>query len=190
MLSPAQGMPAGGGAPETGQRAADGMASPEPVANDGLCANCGQAGDPATPFCPHCGARRTAPLAQPAASEPPAAPVPPAAPAPAGSPAAAPRGRTALWAGGVVLLVGALGAAVYWGRGDPAADDAAARRLAVEEKRRQAAEKAAEAAELRAAKALFERHIALEEAQAQARAATPPGRRAPLTPAVEKSARK
>jgi len=64
------------------------------------------------------------------------------------------------------------------------------RRQAVEEQGWQFAEKAAEATGIQAAKALFERHIALDEVQAQTRAATPPGRRAPITPAAEKSARK
>jgi hypothetical protein len=46
------------------------------------------------------------------------------------------------------------------------------RQLADEEQRRVAAERVAEAAEITAAQALLDKHIAVEEAEAQARART------------------
>jgi predicted nucleic acid-binding Zn-ribbon protein len=62
-------------------------------------------------------------------------------------------------------LVGGVG---YWGWSRT--DDHVVRQLADEEQRRVAAEKVAEAAEITAAQALLDKHIAVEEAEAQARA--------------------
>lgn len=110
-----------------------------------------------------------------------AAPAPRAATPSSGS-------KPALWAGGVAVVVALVGGVGYWGwnnkvAGEEAAqklvlDEAArkaaaeesARKLAEEEQRRQAAEKAAEAAEITAAQAMLDKHIAAEEAEAQANA--------------------
>ncbi len=134
-----------------------------------FCTNCGKAIEPESRFCPDCGARQTA--------EPPLSPsMPVGAPAPAAPamtvPAAASSasslaGRPALWAGAAALLVALVGSVGYWGWSRT--DDHVVRQLADEEQRRVAAEKVAEAAEITAAQALLDKHIAVEEAEAQAR---------------------
>jgi len=58
-----------------------------------------------------------------------------------------------------------------WGWSNKGSDDELVRRLADEEQRRVASEKAAETAEFTAAQALLDKHIAVEEAQAHALAA-------------------
>lgn len=103
-----------------------------------------------------------------------------------GSPIPARPGKPAVWAAGAAVLVALLGGVGYWGYGNKmagdeavsklaadalarkAADEETARRLSSEEQRRLAAEKVAQVAENTAAQALLDKHIAAEEAQAQA----------------------
>lgn len=116
----------------------------------------------------------------------------PAMAAPGSGPSAPARGgKGAIWAGVAALVVAIVGGVGYWGYGNKVAGDEAvrklasdeqarvvaaedaARKLAEEEQRRVAAEKIAAAAEVTAAQALLDKHIAAEEAQAQANAAAP-----------------
>lgn len=160
-----------------------------------FCTNCGKPVEAATKFCPHCGAHQVAEM--PPQPQPTAPPLPPqqgfaqAFPAsPPGSTASssarAGTSRTGLWAGAAALVLAAVGAVGYWGWSNKVAGEEAAqkvmveeqarksasedatRRLAEAEQQRLAAEKAAEAAEITAARALLDKHIAAEEAQAQA----------------------
>ncbi|MBK8115494.1 MAG: zinc ribbon domain-containing protein [Candidatus Accumulibacter sp.] len=136
-----------------------------------FCTNCGKAIEAEVKFCPHCGAAQVPP-AQPSAPTPsPAAPPAATKSGPAAmSSGALPARRPVLWAGAVALLVALASAAGYWGWSNKGSDDVVVRRLADEEQRRVAAEKAAETAEITAAQALLDKHIAVEEAQAQAQA--------------------
>ncbi len=165
-----------------------------------FCSNCGKAIKPDTKFCPHCG------VLQAAESVPPAAPLPPryepapgttpSMPLPAtGSPPPARGGKSALFAGVAALVLALVGGVGYWGWSNKVAGDEAVRKLASdeearkvsaagaerkladEEQRRLSAEKAAETAELAAAQALLDKHIAAEEAQAQAGVSGKPVRR-------------
>ena len=136
-----------------------------------FCTNCGKAIAAEVKFCPHCGAAQV-PSAQ--SSAPTLSPTAPTAatqsgPA-AGSSGALPARKPVLWAGAVALLVALASAAGYWGWSNKGSDDELVRRLADEEQRRVASEKAAETAEFTAAQALLDKHIAVEEAQAQAHA--------------------
>jgi uncharacterized membrane protein YvbJ len=134
-----------------------------------FCMNCGKAIEAETKFCPHCGARQ-APQEQPSSSTPTAAPATLPASTTSVASGALPVRKPVLWAGAVALLVALVSAAGYWGWRNTGADDEVVRQLADEEQRRVAAEKAAETAEITAAQALLDKHIAVEEAQAQARA--------------------
>ena len=135
-----------------------------------FCTNCGKAIAPESKFCPECGARQTAGL--PLSQSMPVGALAPAAPAmtvPAAAPStSSPAGRPALWAGAAALVVALVGGVGYWGWSRT--DDQVVRQLADEEQRRVAAERVAEAAEITAAQALLDKHIAVEEAEAQARA--------------------
>jgi cytoskeletal protein RodZ len=88
--------------------------------------------------------------------------------------ASAPRGNGPLvaWSAIVVLTLVILGGIGYWGWNNKVARDEAVQKLASEQdQQHQAAEKsAADAAEIRTAQLLLEKHIAAEEAEAQARA--------------------
>ena len=120
-------------------------------------------------FCPHCGARQMAePLPfQSTPSDAPAVPAAPAMTVPDSVPSASSRaGKPAVWAGAMALVVALVSGVGYWGWSRT--DDQVVRRLADEEQRRVAAEKAAETAEITAAQALLDKHIAVEEGQAQA----------------------
>ncbi len=135
-----------------------------------FCTNCGKLIEPESKFCPDCGARQTAgpPLSQSMPVGPPA-PAAAAMTVPAAAPStSSPAGRPALWAGAAALVVALVGGVGYWGWSRT--DDHVVRQLADEEQRRVAAEKVAEAAEITAAQALLDKHIAVEEAEAQARA--------------------
>jgi hypothetical protein len=163
-----------------------------------FCTNCGKSIEPDTRFCPHCGTRQASVFAPPAmeglaAAAPAAAlastsgpavsrPVP-VAPAPSGGV------KPAVWAGAVALVLSLVGGVGYWGWSNKVAGEQAAQKVAQEEQarkaaldeatrklddeaqRRVAAEKSAEVAEITAAQAMLDRHIAAEEAQAQAAAA-------------------
>jgi len=160
-----------------------------------FCTNCGKAVEPDTRFCPHCGTQQAAetPPPQPpppaASRAPVAAASPPVMAAPVQASAGPSRGgKPALWAGVGALVLAAVGGAGYWGwsnkvAGDEAAQklvlEEAARKLADEEQRRLAAEKIADAAEITAAQAMLDKHIAAEEAEAQARAQAAPAGQAP-----------
>jgi len=139
-----------------------------------FCTNCGKAIEAEVKFCPHCGAAQvpsaqsTAPTPSPTAATAATAATQ-SGPA-AGSSGALPARKPVLWAGAVALLVALASAAGYWGWSNKGSDDVVVRRLADEEQRRVAAEKAAETAEITAAQALLDKHIAVEEAQAQAQA--------------------
>ena len=165
-----------------------------------FCTNCGKSLAPATKFCPHCGECQpdTAlpnALAQtkPVPAAPDNAAVAPGRPsisiaAPASSIPSASRGKPALWAGAAALVLATVGGAGYWGWSNKvareealskiAADEVvrktaaadAAHKLADAEQARITAEKATETAEILAAQALLDKHIAAEEAQAQAAA--------------------
>lgn len=150
------------------------------------CTNCAKAIEPDMKFCPHCGAQQTAVLSSPSAEQPtplqplvqPAPMVQPEASAADAfsrlegrssvSPAPPPAGKPMAWAGAVALVLAVVSGVGYWGW--RTTSDEAAHKLAVEEQRRTAAEKVAEAAEITAAQALLDKHIAEEEATAQARA--------------------
>jgi hypothetical protein len=111
--------------------------------------------------------------------------------APAVAPAQLRVGKGAVWGGVAALVLAVVGGVGYWGwtnkvAGEEAtrqlaadevarkqAADDVAQRLAVEEQRRVAAEQAATIAEVAAAQALLDRHIAAEEAQAQLTAKAP-----------------
>ncbi len=75
-----------------------------------------------------------------------------------------------MWAGAAALVVALVGGAGYWGWSNKGASEDDAGKLADVEQRRIAAEKTAEAAEIAAAKELLDKHIAAEEAQAEAAA--------------------
>jgi hypothetical protein len=158
--------------------------------------NCGKAIKPDTKFCPHCGTLQNAEASSSAL--PPSTPVapiriepafgtPPAMPFPAtGSPPVAPLNKSVVWAGVGALVLALVGGVGYWGWSNKlagedvvrklASDEEArkvavadsARKLSEEEQRRLAAEKAVQAAEIAAAQAVLDKHIAAEEAQAQA----------------------
>lgn len=95
-------------------------------------------------------------------------------------------GTSALWVGVGALVLALVGGVGYWGWSNKVSGEEAvrklasdesvrkateaesARKIADEEQRRLAAEKATEKAEIAAAQALLDKHIAAEEAQAQA----------------------
>lgn len=95
-------------------------------------------------------------------------------------------GTSALWVGVGALVLALVGGVGYWGWSNKVSGEEAvrklasdesvrkateaesARKIADEEQRRLAAEKAAEKAEIATAQALLDKHIAAEEAQAQA----------------------
>lgn len=146
-----------------------------------FCTNCGKTVEPDTKFCPKCGARQT----EKPSSAAPVPPTPPPAVAASPvmavpqsrSPVPARTGKLAAWAAVVTLVVAILGGVGYWGWNNKVARDEAAQKLASDEatrkiadaeQRRVAAEKAADAAEIKAAQLLLAKHIAAEEAEAQA----------------------
>ncbi|SBT10260.1 conserved hypothetical protein [Candidatus Accumulibacter aalborgensis] len=154
-----------------------------------ICTSCAKAIEADVKFCPHCGARQTADLSSPAAEQPTApdpsepseqlAPIAqsdaPAVEASRGldvpsspPPAPPPAGKRMASAGAIALVLALASGVGYWGW--RTTSEESARKLAVEEQRRVAAEKVAEAAEITAAQALLDKHIAEEEARAQARA--------------------
>ena len=146
-----------------------------------FCTNCGKSLAPATKFCPHCGECQSDAAVAPGRPSMSTA-------APASSIPSASRGKPALWAGAAALVLATVGGAGYWGwsnkiareeaLGKIAADevarktaaDDAAHKLADAEQARITAEKATATAEILAAQALLDKHIAAEEAQAQAAA--------------------
>lgn len=163
-----------------------------------FCSNCGKSIQPGTKFCPHCGTlQATDASAQPSPLPPvmlssavlngiePAFGTSLAMPM-AGIQSAGRGGTSALWAGVGALVLALVGGVGYWGWSNKvageetvrklASDEAArkateaesARRIADEKQRRLAAEKTAESAEIGTAQALLDKHIAAEEAQAQA----------------------
>ena len=75
-----------------------------------------------------------------------------------------------MWAGVAALVVALVGGVGYWGWSNQVASEDNARKLADVEQRRIAAERTAEATEIAAAKELLDKHIAAEEAQAEAAA--------------------
>ena len=125
-----------------------------------FCTNCGKAIKPDTKFCTHCGAHQTDEPTQPTMAVPAS-----------GLPKASPSGsKRAKWAGVAALVVALVGGAGYWGWSNKGVSEDDARKLADIEQRRIAAERTAEAAEIAAAKELLDKHIAAEEAQAEAAA--------------------
>jgi len=124
-----------------------------------FCTNCGKAIRPDTEFCTHCGAHQTVEPSRPTTAVP-ASGVPKAT---------SPGSRRTMWAGAAALVVALLGGAGYWVWSNWEASSAdGARQLADAEQRRMAAEKTAEAAEIAAAKESLDKHIAVEEARAEA----------------------
>jgi len=138
------------------------------------CTNCGNAVAPNATFCSNCGARQAdqpsfaTPLPSalaPAVAAPPA----PTMPAPSSLSVPARAGRSAIWVAVVALVLAAVGGVGYWGWNNKVARDEAVQKLAGDAAaRKTVAEKAAEAAEIKTAQALLARHIAAEEAEAQA----------------------
>lgn len=126
-----------------------------------FCTNCGKAVVPDTKFCTYCGAHQTVEPSQPTTAVPAS-----------GLPKTTPPGsRRAMWAGAAALVVALVGGVGYWVWSDREASSAdSARKLADAEQRRMAAEKTAEAAEIAAAKESLDKHIAVEEARAEAAA--------------------
>lgn len=87
---------------------------------------------------------------------------------PSGSPVPARAGKRALWAGAVALVLAMVGGVGYWGWNNKVASDGVIHKMANDEASRKVAD--AEAAEIKAAQVLLEKHIAAEEAQAQVNA--------------------
>lgn len=103
-------------------------------------------------------------------------------------------GTSALWVGVGALVLALVGGVGYWAWSNKVAGEEAvrklasdesarkvaegesARKIADEEQRRRAAENTADSAEIAAAQALLDKHIAAEEAQAQAGAQGLPGK--------------
>ena len=76
-----------------------------------------------------------------------------------------------MWAGAAALVVASVGGVGYWGwNNKEASSEDGARKLADAEQRRIAAERTAEAAKITVAQGLLDKHIAAEEAQAEAAA--------------------
>jgi uncharacterized membrane protein YvbJ len=146
-----------------------------------FCTNCGKVVEAETKFCPKCGARQSDDPLPSASVQPSQAPASASAARPqprAATPAPARRGKTAIWATIAALLVAIMGGVGYWGWSNKLArdeavqkltGDEAVRKLADEEQRRAAAGKTpTETTEIRAAQLALARHIATEEAEAQA----------------------
>ena len=153
-----------------------------------FCTNCGKAIEPDTHFCPACGANQVTDPAQTPPSPPsnPQVHVPPPAAMTAAMPppvyvTAAPARNGVhpmVWVGLAVFVLAMFGGLGYWAMTSKMADtetlqrqamDQAARQAHDEEQRRLAAEKAAEAAEIKAAYSRFEQRLATEEAEAKTR---------------------
>ena len=125
-----------------------------------FCTNCGKAIVPDTKFCTHCGAHQTDESTQPTMAVPAS-----------GLPKVSPSGSTrAMWAGVAALVMALVGGVGYWAWSNKGASEDGATKLADVEQRRIAAERTAEAAEIAAANELLDKHIAAEEAQAEAAA--------------------
>ncbi|MBL0352832.1 MAG: zinc-ribbon domain-containing protein [Candidatus Dechloromonas phosphoritropha] len=126
-----------------------------------FCTNCGKTIAPDAKFCTHCGAHQTAEPSQPTMAVPAS-----------GLPTASPSGsKRAMWTGAVALAVALVGGVGYWGWSNmEASNEDGARKLSDAEQRRIAAERTAEAAEIVVAHELLDKHIAAEEAQAEAAA--------------------
>jgi uncharacterized protein HemX len=152
-----------------------------------FCTHCGKHLEPEVRFCPDCG---TPQGAQPSPAQRRTHTPAPAASAIAATPAqgafAGKGGKAALWGGAILLILGLVGGGAYWGwsskvpseestrelvadeQARKTAADEAARNLAETRQQQAAAEKAAESAEIAAAHALLDKHIAAEEALALA----------------------
>ena len=131
------------------------------------CTNCGDAVEPNAAFCSKCGARQAD---QPSSAAPvPSAPAP-AIPPSSNSSVPARAGRSAILVAVVALVLATVGGVGYWGWSNKVARDEAVQKLSGDQAARKiaAAENAAEAAEIKAAQALLAKHIAAEEAEAQA----------------------
>ena len=147
-----------------------------------FCTSCGKAIEPKTKFCPECGAKQVDVSSSPASASAISPSPEMSAPSRPALPVAARSGKLAVWGaiGALVLVMG--GGVGYWGWNNKVArdeaaqklvSDEAARKLADAEQRRVAAEKAAEAVEIKAAQVLLAKHIAVEEAEAQAQVGRP-----------------
>jgi hypothetical protein len=148
-----------------------------------FCTSCGKAIEPKTKFCPECGAKQVDVSSSPASASAISPSPEMSAPSRPALPVAARSGKLAVWGaiGALVLVMG--GGVGYWGwnnkvaRDEAAAQklvsDEAAGKLADAEQRRVAAEKTAEAVEIKAAQVLLAKHIAVEEAEAQAQVGRP-----------------
>jgi uncharacterized protein HemX len=164
-----------------------------------FCTSCGKSLDPETRFCPSCG---TPQFSQPRSAPQAGAAAPRSAPITASPDADAGKGsKAAVWAGVAALVLALAGGAGYWGwsskvagegaagkqaaegQAGKAAAETAKSRVAESEQRRVSAEQSAETAEIAAAQALLDKHIAAEEAQALA-----DGKRQTAAPAKTKTA--
>jgi hypothetical protein len=158
-----------------------------------FCTNCGNSLEQETRFCPKCGTPQRAKA--PAAPQYgfPAQAMPPVTAISAPGAGAGKSGKTALWAGAAVLVLGLVGGTGYWGWTNKVAGDEVARKLAADDQalraaaddtkrklaeaqqQRADAERVAEAAEITAAQALLDKHIAAEEALVQTGSKMPSG---------------
>lgn len=125
-----------------------------------FCANCGTAIEADSRFCSNCGAQRSG------ITPPPASAAAPVARAPVGRPPSAIR-HIAVWLAIAVPVLAIVGGVGYWGWTNKVARDQAVQELANSEAAAKAA--AAEQSAIKAARAALARHIAAEEAEAQAK---------------------